>query len=436
MNPAKAWRLLPAGIGLLFFWLFVGGSGYHFLMAMIGPVVPAKLEELGADNALIGLLAGSLPSLLAGVVNPFSSYYSDRTRSRYGRRIPYIFICAILMTAFLLLMAWAAALGKSLSELFGISTPRQVALVLFAGGSLLYGTANVIGGSIMYYLFPDVVPEKWLGRFMALFAMLGAAMGFVFSKFFLKYAEHQLPLLFTLVAVANLLLTLTMCFAVKEKAYPPPEPRGSVLEDIRAYFRECFKAPLYWFFFIGNGLNGASMMCRWLFNLLFAQKNLDMSYAQYGNITGWSLLLAFVLAYPIGMLVDKLHPLRVYMVGIVLIIVTNLFGFFLIKDTGAFWIFSLLIAAVYAIQNTSDLPLTAAIFPRDKYGQYCSASAMVRSLTLAGAGYLGGLFIDLTGDYRYLFIWDAFFTGLALIAMVIVYVKWRKLGGAASYRAP
>ncbi len=50
---------------------------------------------LGMNPALVGLL-GALPRLVDAFTDPLMGYISDNTRSRWGRRRPYIFAGAIL----------------------------------------------------------------------------------------------------------------------------------------------------------------------------------------------------------------------------------------------------------------------------------------------------------------------------------------------------
>lgn len=422
-------RYTTGGLALLYVNLLLGGAAYHFLMQAIQPAVPIILERNGISNATIGLIGGTIPSLIAAVVNPIFSFTSDRTRSRFGRRIPYIAVCAIIQSLMLVAMGFSEPIGRFCGAHLHFLSQEMWTAGILAVVYLTLCSANTVGGSVMFYLFPDVVPPKRLGRFMAMFSMTGAAAGFVFSKYFFGFMGSALPWLFTGTAIAYLLLTLNMCWRVKEGDYPPlpPRPEGNPLvNDVKKYAGECFSSLFFWCFFICNGLTAASMMCRWLFNVLFAQKELGLTLERIGEINAWSMLLAFVVSYPIGMLIDRIHPIRVYSLGIILIIAANLFGFKMIHSADSFLVFSLIIALVYALQNSTDIPLTAAIFPKKSYGQFCSASAMVRSLAICCAGYLGGLFIDLMGSYRYLFIWDAAFTTLSLLAMCYVYWHWRK----------
>lgn len=53
-------------------------------------------------------------------------------------------------------------------------------------------------------------------------------------------------------------------------------------------------------------------------------------------------------------------------------------------------------------------------------------STIFNSILLIIANWGGGLFIDLTGDYRNVYSWDAFFTFAALLAMLMVWRGWKR----------
>ena len=75
------------------------------------------------------------------------------------------------------------------------------------------------------------------------------------------------------------------------------------------------------------------------------------------------------------------------------------------------------------------------LVPRDKYGQFSSAMAMVSAITLVLANAGGGWFIDLLG-YQYIYMWDFLFTTVGLILLIWVYRKWKALGGDKNYVPP
>lgn len=68
----------------------------NLLAAAIGGMVIVLNLGLGMNPALVGLL-GAIPRLTDAITDPLMGFISDRTRSRWGRRRPYIFAGAILV---------------------------------------------------------------------------------------------------------------------------------------------------------------------------------------------------------------------------------------------------------------------------------------------------------------------------------------------------
>jgi len=72
----------------------LGAFVNNTLAAAIGGMVIVLNLGLGMNPALVGLLS-ALPRLLDAFTDPLMGYISDNTRSRWGRRRPYIFVGAI-----------------------------------------------------------------------------------------------------------------------------------------------------------------------------------------------------------------------------------------------------------------------------------------------------------------------------------------------------
>ena len=62
----------------------------NLLADSIGRMLIVLNLGLGMNPALVGLL-GALPRLTDAITDPLMGYISDNTRSRWGRRRPYIF---------------------------------------------------------------------------------------------------------------------------------------------------------------------------------------------------------------------------------------------------------------------------------------------------------------------------------------------------------
>lgn len=102
---------------------------------------------LGMSPALVGLL-GALPRLTDAITDPLMGYISDNTRTRWGRRRPYIFVGAIAV-GIIFAVLWQLPEGKSESFYF---TYFLIGSFLFFLAYTVYATPWVALG---YELTPD-----------------------------------------------------------------------------------------------------------------------------------------------------------------------------------------------------------------------------------------------------------------------------------------
>ena len=125
----------------------LGAFVNNLLAAAIGGMVIVLNLGLGMNPALVGLL-GALPRLTDALTDPLMGYISDNTRSRWGRRRPYIFIGAILSGVVFALL-WQLPEGKSESFYFWYFL---VGSFVFYLGYTIFATPWVALG---YELTPD-----------------------------------------------------------------------------------------------------------------------------------------------------------------------------------------------------------------------------------------------------------------------------------------
>ena len=88
-----------------------GGLANNLLAAGSGGMMIALNLGYGMNPALVGLL-GALPRLTDAITDPVMGHISDHTRSRWGRRRPYIFGGAIVAPVILALL-WQLPEGRS-----------------------------------------------------------------------------------------------------------------------------------------------------------------------------------------------------------------------------------------------------------------------------------------------------------------------------------
>lgn len=89
----------------------LGAFVNNILAAAIGGMAIVFNLALGMNPILVGLL-GSLPRLTDAITDPLMGYISDNTRSRWGRRRPYIF-CGAIASGIIFAMLWQLPAGQS-----------------------------------------------------------------------------------------------------------------------------------------------------------------------------------------------------------------------------------------------------------------------------------------------------------------------------------
>ncbi len=110
----------------------MGAFVNNLLAASIGGMVIVLNLGFGMNPALVGLL-GALPRLTDALTDPLMGYISDHTRSRWGRRRPYIFFGAIA-AGLVFILLWQLPADKSEMYYFW----------LFLAGSLIFFLAYTI----------------------------------------------------------------------------------------------------------------------------------------------------------------------------------------------------------------------------------------------------------------------------------------------------
>lgn len=119
----------------------------NLLAAAIGGMVIVLNLGLGMNPALVGLL-GALPRLTDAITDPLMGYISDNTRSRWGRRRPYIFVGAIA-SGIIFALLWQLPEGQSETFYFWYFL---IGSLIFYLGYTIFATPWVALG---YELTPD-----------------------------------------------------------------------------------------------------------------------------------------------------------------------------------------------------------------------------------------------------------------------------------------
>lgn len=158
----------------------LGALVNNLLGAAIGGMVIVLNLGLGMNPALVGLVS-ALPRLTDAITDPLMGYISDNTRSRWGRRRPYIF-CGAIAAGIVFALLWQLPTGQSETFYFWF----------FLIGSLIFYLAYTVFATpwvaMGYELTPDYHERT---RLMATQNFMGQ-MAYLIAPWFLWFMQNDL----------------------------------------------------------------------------------------------------------------------------------------------------------------------------------------------------------------------------------------------------
>ncbi|CAN5453613.1 hypothetical protein BH09VER1_BH09VER1_36270 [soil metagenome] len=445
------------GLIVLFAWMLWGDFCFTLMEAVVPSILPLKLRSLDSPNILIGLIMTTLPGIFNVTVTPWLSFKSDRYRSRWGRRLPFIISTVPFISLALIAIGFSGDLGAWVhGRFFGAGTfsQAQVTIVLLAVFAAAFDLFNMFVNTVYWYLFNDVVPKEWLGRFMGWFRLVGISSASCYNIFVFQYAESHMREIFLGAALLYFVGFGVMCLRIKEGQYPDPVDDGNrvgPIEKIKIFARECFTIRYYWDIFLTYTF-AALATCIYVFQV-FMLKSLGLTLGDIGKLAGFSTITVPLFFLFSGWLVDRWHPVRVfsYLAAFELCVIFANWMWLFIPLPPAFLFVSLAAlngaffgALFRAVYDTAGMVRLMVLFPKEQFGQFSGAMALVRAVAIILGGVLAGAYVDLWKHffpkenfaYRFNFLWLGVLMGVSFYFQYRTYRAWKRLGGVEAYQAP
>ena len=217
--------IVPANFGIFSIW---GSSLFLLLPQQIS-------EEFGDANKVANLaIASTIGAFAAMIAQPVAGQVSDRTRSRFGRRAPWIMIGAFAGALSLVGMAFATSF---------------VGLVIAA--TLMQVSYNFAQGPLSAVM-PDRVPTQRRGTFSALTGigtMLGALGGSILgAMFFHNIAAGYIAFAITSVVLLGLFVAFNPDYSSRDIAVEP----FKFLDFLKTFWVNPVKYPDFFWAFTGR----------------------------------------------------------------------------------------------------------------------------------------------------------------------------------------
>ena len=330
----------------------LGFLGLQFAWQMRIILSAPVTEGLGASPFIYGLiwLAGPFTGM---VVQPLIGVLSDNTKSRFGRRRPYLLMGALITALALWAFPNSAGISDSIGNILHISMPAWGGLLIAAIMIWIIDACINIAQGPYRALIPDVVPQEQhsvANSYISLAIGLGSVIAAATAPV-LKYVLHyqmSIPAQFIMAALAFSLAMIWTCMTIKEKSSLKLEDESkdentkSFAESLKEFFLlspEVSKICVMQFFtWIG-------MMCLMIFFTNFAihtvynvpdltklAVSLQGQYTEtLTKATNYSSicfaifnLICFVIAVPIGVLAGKFGNKKVHIVSLLSMVLAYL----------------------------------------------------------------------------------------------------------------
>ncbi len=325
----------------------LGFLGLQFAWQMRIILSAPVTENLGASPFIYGLiwLAGPFTGM---VVQPLIGALSDNTKSRFGRRRPYLLGGAIIASIAL----WLFPQSGNIAQIFGANAPVWTGLLIAAILIWIIDACINIAQGPYRALIPDVVPKEQhslANSYISLAIGLGSVVAAATAPV-LKLAFHyqmSIPAQFIMAALAFTLAMLWTCLTIHERSTLDVDNAGNIKEssfwdDLTEFFAlspEVGKICVMQFFtWIG-------MMCMMIFFTNFAihtvfgvpdltklASDVQSSFlSTQTTATNYSSicfaifnLICFIIAVPIGVLAGKFGNRKVHIISLLSMVMAYL----------------------------------------------------------------------------------------------------------------
>ncbi|MCS7066089.1 MAG: MFS transporter, partial [Fimbriimonadales bacterium] len=330
-------------------------------------------------------------------LQPVVGTLSDRTRTRIGRRKPWVLAGSPLAaTAFLLVPLMA--------------TPSGVMLTIFLTnlGMALFRSPGVA-------LIGDLYPSRQrslANGIINLMVGLGAALAYYAGGTLYGLYGRNAPFLFG--SGVMLLALVVILLFVHEPARLPTngvEHEAGLRESLRAFWQARNPSLVWMLLAIFCWFMGFTALEALL--SLYGKYVLGIPPDQMGRMVAILALMMVLFAVPSGLLATRFGRKRIIGIGVAGLILLLLYGFF-VQSPLMLMGFLAPAGLCWALINVNSLPALYDTTPQLRAGVLTGLYYFASNLSAVAGPQLAGRLVDLTGDnYRLVFLYGAFFMVLA-----------------------
>ena len=406
------------------------GFGFMSILAFwqfYDQVIPHLLENVFGLRTFTTNAIMSIDNVSSLLLLPLFGALSDRTRTRLGRRTPYILFGTLAAVCLMAVLAAATASGS---------------FPLFFGALLcLLLTMSVYRSPAVAYM-PDVTPKSLRSKANAIINLVGY-IGGIFSTLMMMmllksekgpdgsshYASGQsfTPIFLVVAAfmlVSVLIMVLTTrendlvertraAVAAGEEAGAGPAKAGEKLpRPVLRSLLLILLSVLLWFMAYNAVTTAFSRYCVTVWN---ADLSTSSGYLMCATVAA---IAAFV---PLGMLSGRVGRKKTILLGILLMSFCYLSACFITEQTPVMYLLFALVGIGWAAINVNSFPMVVEMSTAGDTGRYTGYYYAFSMAAQICTPLLSGLLIDNLGlGYRVLFPYAVVFSLLSFCTMLMV----------------
>jgi maltose/moltooligosaccharide transporter len=389
---------------------FLLGFGF-FGISLIWPIfnnfVPVFLrDEFGLSASLIGFIM-TWDNYLNMFVQPVVGERSDQTRTRIGRRKPWMLVGAPLAAVFFILVP---IMGSVVGIMFAILL-TNLSMALFRAP-----TVALLGD-----LFPSEQRSTANG-IINLMGGLGAIMAFLGGGLLYGYGRIT-PFVFgSLVMLAAITLVLLYVREPVEieaaQERPAENGQSGFVSNMRQVLKASDRSGLLILLAILCWFMGYNALETWISS--FGTFALGIDVGRMGILTSGLALMFVIFALPSGLIATQFGRKRVILVGIGGLTLLFIYGLLVQNQL---MLISFLIPAgfFWALINVNSLPMVYDVGGDARIGAFTGLYYFASNVAAVAGPQAVGFMIDLSGgNYRIMFVFAAIFMALAGVFMLRV----------------
>ncbi len=364
--------------------------------------VPPLLREHIASTALVGLVMG-MDNLLGIFVQPWIANRSDNTRTRWGRRIPYL------------------AVGMPLAAVLFTLIPLATALPALIAVIFVYALVGNTFKPIAQALLPDFIEPERRGRANAFVKIASGLTVLVSALVSALLVDDHPKLAFTVPALLMLVCTAVLVSRVRDnrsRAY-----QAALVEDTAADEQDVRLRDLLKDIVRDSNRSRLLVICavllfgsawfssRALFTP-YGMETLGLTRGEAGSLTFPSGIAFLAAAYPAALLAERIGRIRTITIGMVVFGVALAFG--TLVPTPATTVVAFCVAAVGA----AGFMINAAVvlWNLAPSARVIGVYTTLYTVSWATGGFVGpgivGAMVDVTG-WRFMLLDIALLTAVA-----------------------